>query len=73
MLGTLRVTRALLPKLIESGDGLIVTVTSIAALETYDGGSGYTPPNTPRVPCTERCAESCWESRCGSPRLRREW
>ena len=42
VLGTLRVTRALLPKLIESGDGLIVTVTSIAALETYDGGSGYT-------------------------------
>src|SRR4051812_1252236 len=27
VLGTLRVTRALLPKLIESGDGLIVTVT----------------------------------------------
>jgi NADP-dependent 3-hydroxy acid dehydrogenase YdfG len=42
VLGTLRVTRALLPKLIESGDGLIVTVTSIAALEIYDGGSGYT-------------------------------
>lgn len=42
VLGTLRVTRALLPGLIASGDGLIVTVTSIAALETYDGGSGYT-------------------------------
>lgn len=42
VLGTLRVTRALLPKLIESGDGLIVTITSIAAFETYDGGSGYT-------------------------------
>jgi NADP-dependent 3-hydroxy acid dehydrogenase YdfG len=42
VLGTLRVTRALLPKLIASGDGLVVTVTSIAALETYDGGSGYT-------------------------------
>src|SRR5436305_3930257 len=42
VLGTLRVTRALLPKLIDSGDGLIVTVTSIAALETYDNGSGYT-------------------------------
>ena len=41
VLGTLRVTRALLPKLIRSGDGLIVTVTSIAAIETYDGGSGY--------------------------------
>src|ERR1700724_1119695 len=42
VLGTLRVTRALLPKLVESGDGLIVTVTSIAALETYDNGAGYT-------------------------------
>lgn len=42
VLGTLRVTRALLPKLIASGDGLIVTVTSIAAFEVYDGGAGYT-------------------------------
>ena len=42
VLGTLRVTRALLPRLIDSGNGLIVTVTSIAAFETYDGGSGYT-------------------------------
>src|ERR1700757_1179512 len=42
VLGTLRVTRALLPKLVASGDGLIVTVTSIAALETYDNGAGYT-------------------------------
>ena len=42
VLGTLRVTRGLLPKLINSGNGLIVTITSIAALETYDGGSGYT-------------------------------
>ena len=41
VLGTLRVTRALLPKLIASGDGLIVTVTSIAAIEVYDGGAGY--------------------------------
>ena len=42
VLGTLRVTRALLPKLIDSGDGLIVTITSIAALELYDNGAGYT-------------------------------
>jgi len=42
VMGTLRVTKALLPKLIESGDGLIVTVTSIAALDVYDGGAGYT-------------------------------
>ena len=42
VIGTLRVTRALLPKLIASGDGLIVTITSIAALDTYDNGAGYT-------------------------------
>ncbi|NKX87826.1 SDR family NAD(P)-dependent oxidoreductase [Nocardia coubleae] len=42
VLGTLRVTKALLPKLIASGDGLIVTVTSIAAMHTYDNGAGYT-------------------------------
>lgn len=42
VLGTLRATRALLPKLVESGDGLIVTVTSVAAHEIYDGGAGYT-------------------------------
>ncbi|MEJ2871737.1 SDR family NAD(P)-dependent oxidoreductase [Actinomycetospora sp. OC33-EN08] len=42
VLGTLRVTKALLPDLIASGDGHIVTITSIAGLEVYDGGSGYT-------------------------------
>ncbi|HEY0578060.1 MAG TPA: SDR family oxidoreductase [Pseudonocardia sp.] len=42
VLGTLRITKALLPALIGSGDGHIVTVTSVAALETYDNGSGYT-------------------------------
>lgn len=42
VLGTLRVLRALLPALIDSGDGHVVTVTSIAGLEVYDGGSGYT-------------------------------
>jgi NADP-dependent 3-hydroxy acid dehydrogenase YdfG len=42
VLGTLRMTKAFLPKLIDSGDGVLITVTSIAALETYDNGSGYT-------------------------------
>jgi NADP-dependent 3-hydroxy acid dehydrogenase YdfG len=42
VLGTLRMTRAFLPKLIDSGDGVLITVTSIAALETYDNGAGYT-------------------------------
>jgi NADP-dependent 3-hydroxy acid dehydrogenase YdfG len=42
VLGTMRMTRALLPRLIESGDGHVVGVTSIAAFETYRGGAGYT-------------------------------
>lgn len=42
VLGTLRVTKALLPALEASGDGLIVTITSTAALEVYDNGAGYT-------------------------------
>ncbi|EHR59274.1 SDR family NAD(P)-dependent oxidoreductase [Saccharomonospora cyanea] len=42
VLGTLRVTKALLPKLLASGDGHIITVTSIAGHEVYDGGAGYT-------------------------------
>ena len=42
VIGTLRITKGLLPKLIESGDGLIVTLTSVAALTAYDTGAGYT-------------------------------
>jgi NADP-dependent 3-hydroxy acid dehydrogenase YdfG len=42
VLGTVRMTRALLPRLIASGDGHVVGVTSIAAFETYRGGAGYT-------------------------------
>lgn len=42
VLGTLRLTRALLPGLVESGDGHVVTITSIAAYEVYDRGAGYT-------------------------------
>jgi NADP-dependent 3-hydroxy acid dehydrogenase YdfG len=42
VLGTMRMTRALLPQLVVSGDGHVVSVTSIAAFETYRGGAGYT-------------------------------
>ena len=42
VLGLLRVTRALLPKLEASGAGHIVNVSSTAGLETYPGGGGYT-------------------------------
>lgn len=41
VLGTLRMTRALLPRLIASGDGLVINVGSVAAFEPYAGGAGY--------------------------------
>jgi NADP-dependent 3-hydroxy acid dehydrogenase YdfG len=41
VMGQMRMTRALLPRLIESGDGHVVGVTSIAAIEPYLGGAGY--------------------------------
>jgi NADP-dependent 3-hydroxy acid dehydrogenase YdfG len=41
VLGTLRMTRALLPKLVASGDGVIVNLTSTAAYTPYEGGAGY--------------------------------
>lgn len=42
VLGLMRVTRALLPALLASGDGHIVNIGSTAALEAYEGGAGYT-------------------------------
>lgn len=42
VLGLARVTRALLPAIERSGDGHIVNVGSIAGIETYQGGAGYT-------------------------------
>lgn len=41
VLGTVRVTRALLPALRESGRGDLLFVTSVAGQEAYPGGSGY--------------------------------
>lgn len=40
VLGTVRVTQALLPKLRES-QGLIINIGSIAGITPYEGGSGY--------------------------------
>ncbi|MGC5050204.1 SDR family oxidoreductase [Micromonospora sp. DT48] len=42
VLGTLRVTQALLPLLEESGAGTIVVVSSTAGFTVYEGGGGYT-------------------------------
>jgi NADP-dependent 3-hydroxy acid dehydrogenase YdfG len=42
VLGVARTVRAFLPKLIASGDGRVVVVTSVAGHQTYVGGGGYT-------------------------------
>ncbi|MFP5287824.1 MAG: SDR family NAD(P)-dependent oxidoreductase [Thermoanaerobaculia bacterium] len=42
VLGTLRMTRAVLPRLRASGDGHVINLGSIAGFETYAGGAGYT-------------------------------
>jgi NADP-dependent 3-hydroxy acid dehydrogenase YdfG len=42
VMGVMRVTKALLPKLEQSGDGHVVVVGSVAGVEVYPGGGGYT-------------------------------
>jgi NADP-dependent 3-hydroxy acid dehydrogenase YdfG len=42
VLGVVRVTKALLPRLIESGQGHIVVMSSTAGRIVYEGGGGYT-------------------------------
>jgi NADP-dependent 3-hydroxy acid dehydrogenase YdfG len=41
VIGTMRMTKALLPKLIASGNGHVITIGSIAGIEPYPGGAGY--------------------------------
>jgi NADP-dependent 3-hydroxy acid dehydrogenase YdfG len=41
IIGTVRMTRALLPALEASGDGHVVMVGSVAGIEPYPGGAGY--------------------------------
>jgi NADP-dependent 3-hydroxy acid dehydrogenase YdfG len=41
VLGTMRMTKGLLPKLLASGGGHVITVGSVAAIESYPGGAGY--------------------------------
>lgn len=42
VIGLMQVTRALLPALVASGDGVIVNVGSTAGRIAYEGGAGYT-------------------------------
>lgn len=42
VIGLMQVTRALLPALVASGDGVILNVGSTAGRVAYEGGAGYT-------------------------------
>jgi NADP-dependent 3-hydroxy acid dehydrogenase YdfG len=42
VMGVMRVTKALLPALESAGDGHIVVIGSVAGVEVYPGGAGYT-------------------------------
>jgi NADP-dependent 3-hydroxy acid dehydrogenase YdfG len=42
VMGVMRVTKALLPALERSGNGFVVVVGSVAGVEVYPGGGGYT-------------------------------
>ena len=41
VIGLVRVTKAMLPKLVESGAGHVVNITSLAGHVAYEGGGGY--------------------------------
>lgn len=41
VLGTMRMTRSLLGRLVDSGDGLVINIGSVAGFEPYAGGAGY--------------------------------
>jgi NADP-dependent 3-hydroxy acid dehydrogenase YdfG len=53
VMGTLRMTRALLPKLEASGDGVVVNLTSTAGHIVYEGGGGYTAAKHAQTAMTE--------------------
>jgi NADP-dependent 3-hydroxy acid dehydrogenase YdfG len=53
VMGTMRVTRALLPKLEASGDAVIVNLTSTAGHIAYEGGGGYAAAKYAEVAVTQ--------------------
>jgi NADP-dependent 3-hydroxy acid dehydrogenase YdfG len=63
VLGTLNAVQALLPKLIASGDGTIVLMSSTAGLIAYEGGGGYVAAKHG----THAIAETLRLELCGEP------
>jgi NADP-dependent 3-hydroxy acid dehydrogenase YdfG len=63
VLGTLHMLQALLPKLIDSGDGTVVLMGSTAGLVAYEGGGGYVVAKHG----THAIAETLRLEMCGQP------
>jgi NADP-dependent 3-hydroxy acid dehydrogenase YdfG len=60
VIGTLQVTKALLPALEASGVGIVINVGSIAGHLTYEGGAGYTAAKHALVALTETLRLELW-------------
>jgi NADP-dependent 3-hydroxy acid dehydrogenase YdfG len=61
VLGTLHVTKALLPALEATGEGVIVNVGSIAGRTAYEGGAGYTGAKHALAVMTETLRLELWD------------
>jgi NADP-dependent 3-hydroxy acid dehydrogenase YdfG len=61
VLGTLHVTKALLPALEATGEGIIVNVGSIAGRTAYEGGAGYTGAKHALAVMTETLRLELWD------------
>lgn len=61
VVGTARVTQALLPALVASGAGIIVNVGSIAGRLAYEGGAGYTAAKHGVAVLTETLRLELWD------------
>jgi NADP-dependent 3-hydroxy acid dehydrogenase YdfG len=61
VIGLMQVTRALLPALIASGDGMILNVGSTAGRIAYEGGAGYTAAKHGTQVVTETLRLELWD------------
>ncbi len=61
VIGLMQVTRALLPALIASGDGLVLNVGSTAGRIAYEGGAGYTAAKHGTQVVTETLRLELWD------------
>jgi NADP-dependent 3-hydroxy acid dehydrogenase YdfG len=61
VIGLMQVTRALLPALVASGDGMILNVGSTAGRIAYEGGGGYTAAKHGTKVVTETLRLELWD------------